>query len=137
MERVPPERVLTRDGGPRVRLGEPIRLRLETWMRAPLKKYAAELSEAAKHTVSLAGAIRDLLHQALHGHAPSEAYLSAYAQGFIAGYSDGKSRASSKGRENVSDDDSVRAACGPIRPQPSHDNGDYRRGPDGEGGSEL
>lgn len=97
-----------------VRLAEAIRLRLEGWMRGPIERHAALLAQAAKHRISVAGSIRDLLSRALRGQGPTEAYLAGYGQGFLAGYSDGKQE-----------------GCGRIRPHRSDDNDNYH--PDGEG----
>ena len=116
-------------GRPRVRMGEAVRLRLEGWMRIEVEKHAHQLGEVVRHHVSIGGAIRDLVSQALSGTTTENGYRSGYVQGFLAGYSDGKQ--AGQGRSS-SATDAPGAEEGRIRPQPSHGNEDYRSGGEGE-----
>ena len=96
-------------------------------MRTPIRHHAAKLTRAAKHPISQAGAIRDLLAQVLRGAGPTNAYLNGYTQGFLAGYGEGKARVSVAAKDGE---------CGRIGPQPTRDNGDYRRCSEDNGGEE-
>ena len=115
-----------------VRMGEAIRLRLEGWMRIEVEKHAHQLGEGVRHRVSIGGAIRDLVAQALRGTTTESAYTSGFVQGFLSGYSDGKSQGASRALGSRQPD----AEDGPIRPQtserPPRDNEDYRSGGEGE-----
>jgi hypothetical protein len=115
-------------GHPRVSMGEAVRLRLEGWMRIEVDKHADQLRKAVRHRVSIGGAIRDLITQALRGTTMGSAYTSGYVQGFLSGYSDGKQAGQIR---SPSASGAPAAEEGPIRPHPSRDNEDYRGGGEG------
>ena len=106
----------------KVSLGEPLRFRVETQMREKLNAYAKVLTTSAGHTVSVGGAVRDLVARGLA--APLDAgYLSGFREGFIAAYAETKSKLDAK---------HGRASRSPIGPQPRSGNEDYQEGGEGE-----
>ncbi len=109
---------------PRITLGEPLRFRVETTMRKALGDYAGQLTAAVGHTVSVAGAVRDLVSRGL-ANAPDAGYLSGFREGFIAAYAATNKKLTERANQRrlAQADENER---GPIGPHPPRDNGDYQ-----------
>ncbi len=72
----------------RIRMGEPLRVRIESEMRRKMDEHASTLSTATGHQLGASAAIRDLLALALDGSKPGNAYTSGFREGFLRAYAD-------------------------------------------------
>ena len=113
---------MTNGGAIKIKLGEPLRFRVETTMRKALKAYAKALSDAVGHNVGLGGAVRDLVARGL-GTGSDAAYLSGFREGFIAAFADTRKQLAVRADRAAGKPDGS-----PIGPRPRHDKDDYQGG---------
>jgi hypothetical protein len=72
----------------RIRMGEPVRVRIESAMRRRIEQHASAMSAAVGQQLGVSAAIRDLLARALDGDGAGVASASGFREGFLRGYGD-------------------------------------------------